>query len=127
MPRSPKVRLTRLELQLMDHLWDLGEASVREVQEAIPETSRPAYTTVQTILGRLEEKGAIRKSRKVGNAFLFVPAISRKSTYRRLVADLVETLGGSQHVVSHLVESGHLTLEDLKALERTLAGKREDS
>lgn len=126
MPAGRQVRLTRLELQIMDLLWDLGEASVREVQEAIPEASRPAYTTVQTILGRLEEKGAVRRTRKIGNALLFEPAITRKSTYQRLIDDLVELLGGSAPVVSHLVESGQLTLEDLRNVEAALAKREEE-
>ena len=110
--------LTRFELEIMDVLWRLGEASVREVQEAITEKKRPAYTTVQTIILRLEAKGAVRKTRKIGNAFLFEPAVSRKSAYRRIVDDLLELFGGSaQPVVAHLIESGKLTLDDLKAIE----------
>ena len=110
--------LTRFELEIMDVLWRLGEASVREVQEAITEKKRPAYTTVQTIILRLEAKGAVRKTRKIGNAFLFEPAVTRKSAYRRIVDDLLELFGGSaQPVVAHLLESGKLTLDDLKAIE----------
>ena len=110
--------LTRFELEIMDVLWRLGEASVREVQEAITEKKRPAYTTVQTIILRLEAKGAVRKTRKIGNAFLFEPAVTRKSAYRRIVDDLLELFGGSaQPVVAHLIESGKLTLDDLKAIE----------
>jgi BlaI family transcriptional regulator, penicillinase repressor len=113
------MRLTKLELELMDVLWGLREASVREVQEAIPETKRPAYTTVQTILGRLEQKGAVRRTRKIGNAFLFEPAITRKSAYRRVVDELLALFGGeAQPVVAHLLQSGKLTLEDLHELER---------
>ena len=112
------MNLTRFELEIMDVLWRLGEASVREVQEAISEKKRPAYTTVQTIILRLEAKGAVRKTRKIGNAFLFEPAVSRKSAYRRIVDDLLELFGGSaQPVVAHLIESGKLTLDDLKAIE----------
>lgn len=113
------IRLTRFELEIMERLWDLREASVREIQEAIPESSRPAYTTVQTILQRLEQKGALRRSRKVGNALMFQALITRKSVYRRLVDELVDLFGGSaQPVVAHLLESGKLTLEDIKALEK---------
>ena len=111
-------KLTKLELELMNILWRLREASVREVQQAIVDRKRPAYTTVQTVLLRLEEKGAIRKTRKIGNAFMFEPAITRKSAYRRLFDDFLELIGGSaQPLVAHLLESGKLTLEDLKALE----------
>jgi BlaI family transcriptional regulator, penicillinase repressor len=116
---SKQTRLTRLELEIMDHVWQLGEASVREIHEAIPEDSRPAFTTVQTILQRLEQKGAVRRSRKIGNALMFEPAITRKSVYRRLVDELLGLFGGSaQPLVAHLLESGKLTLEDLKAIEK---------
>lgn len=117
-------RLSRLELQLMDILWRLGHAAVREVQEAIPEKRRPAYTTVQTILNRLEEKGVVRKTRKIGNAWIFEPAVNRKKTHERLIDDLLDALGGSATpLVSHLVESGRLTLEDLKEIEEQLREK----
>jgi BlaI family penicillinase repressor len=113
------VRLTRFELQIMDVIWKIGESSVREIQDQLPEKQRPAYTTVQTIVQRLEAKGAVRRSRKVGNALMFEPAITRKSVYRRLIDELLELFGGSaQPVVAHLLESGKLTLEDLKALEK---------
>ena len=113
------IRLTPFELEIMDLLWRLGEASVREVREEIPEGSRPAYTTVQTIIQRLEQKGAVRRSRKIGNALMFEPAITRKSAYRRLVDELVDLFGGSaQPLVAHLLDSGKLTLEDIKALEK---------
>ena len=117
-------RLSRFELEIMDLLWRLGETSVREIQEAIPDESRPAYTTVQTIVQRLEAKGAVRRTRKVGNALMFEPVMTRKSVYRRLIDELVDLFGGSaQPVVAHLLESGKLTLEDLKALEKTAAKK----
>lgn len=122
-----RVRLTRLELQLMDILWDLGEAAVREVQEAIPAKSRPAYTTVQTILNRLEVKGALKKTRKIGNAWIFAPAINRKKTHERLIDDFLDLLGGSATpLVSHLLESGKLTLEDLHAIEESLGREKGD-
>ena len=121
------MRLTRLELQLMDILWDLRQGVVRDVLEKIPEKKRPAYTTVQTILNRLEEKGAVRKVRKIGNAWLLEPVISRKKTHERLIDDLVELFGGNATpVVSHLVETGKLTLEDLKALESQFPKGEED-
>src|SRR5437870_9076320 len=115
MAKTPPIHLSRFEIEVMDILWRLGEASVRELQEAIQERKRPAYTTVQTIVQRLEQKGAIRKTRKVGNAFLFEPAVTRISAYRRVVDELLELFGGSaQPVVAHLLESGKLTLKDLK-------------
>ena len=114
------LRLTRFELEIMDFVWSLGEASVREIQEAIPEDDRPAYTTVQTIIQRLEQKGAVRRTRKIGNALMFEPLITRKSAYRRLIDELLDLFGGSaQPVVAHLLESGKLTLEDIKALEKS--------
>ena len=113
------VRLTRFELEIMELLWSLGEASVREIQEAIPEKSRPAYTTVQTIVQRLEAKGAVHRTRKVGNALMFEAVVTRKSAYRRLIQEVLDLFGGSaQPLVAHLLESGKLTLEDLKELEK---------
>jgi BlaI family transcriptional regulator, penicillinase repressor len=112
------MNITRFELEIMDVLWRLGEASVREVCDALAEKKRPAYTTVQTIVQRLEQKGAVRRTRKIGNALMFEPAVTRKSAYRRVLDDLLELFGGSaQPVVAQLLESGKLTLEDLKALE----------
>ena len=112
------MNLTRFELEIMDVLWRLEEASVREVCEALAEKKRPAYTTVQTIVQRLEQKGAVKRTRKIGNALMFAPAVTRKSAYRRVVEDFLALFGGTaQPVVAHLLESGKLTLEDLKALE----------
>jgi len=112
------MNLTRFELEIMDVLWRLEEASVRELREALSERKRPAYTTVQTIVQRLEQKGAVTRTRKIGNALMFAPAVSRKSAYRRVVEEFLALFGGTaQPVVAHLLESGKLTLEDLKALE----------
>jgi predicted transcriptional regulator len=118
MAKRREISLTKFELEVMEILWDLKEASVREVQEAIHERKRPAYTTVQTIFARLEEKGAVRRTRKIGNAYLFEPLIERTSVYRRMIDEFLDLFGGSaQPVVARLVETGKLTLEDLKALE----------
>ena len=112
------MNLTRFELEIMDVLWRLGEASVREVRDALTEKKRPAYTTVQTIVQRLEQKGAVRRTRKIGNALMFAPTVTRKSAYRRVIDEMLALFGGSARpVVAHLLESGKLTLEDLKALE----------
>ena len=112
------MNITRFELEIMDVFWRVGEASVREICDALAEKKRPAYTTVQTIVQRLEQKGALRRTRKIGNALMFEPAVTRKSAYRRVVDDLLSLFGGSaQPVVAHLLETGQLTLEDLKALE----------
>src|SRR5216684_6271275 len=117
------IRLTRFELEIMDRLWSLGESSVREVQAAIPEASRPAYTTVQTIVQRLEQKGAVRRTRKVGNALMFEAVVSRRSAYRRMIDELLDLFGGSaQPLVAHLLDTGKLTLEDLKSLEKRKRG-----
>jgi BlaI family transcriptional regulator, penicillinase repressor len=116
-----KIRLTRLELEIMQYVWELKEAAVREIVDAIPASKRPAYTTVQTILMRLEEKGAVRRTRKIGNAFLYEPVLTQKKMYQRLVDELLDLFGGStEPLVSHLVESGKLTLEDLKHAEEQL-------
>lgn len=118
MVRKQEITLSRFELEIMEILWKLGEASVREVQEAIQERRRPAYTTVQTIFARLEEKKAVRRTRKIGSALLFEPLIAREPVYRRLIDDFLGLFGGSaQPLVARLLETGQLTLEDLKALE----------
>jgi predicted transcriptional regulator len=120
--------LSKLELQVMDALWTRGASSVREVLETFPEKDRPAYTTVQTMVYRLEEKKAIRRVKKLGNAHLFEALLSRRAAQRRLIDELLAFFGGrSQPVMAHLIESGHLTLEDVKAAEQTLRGlkKRE--
>lgn len=118
MARQSVIHLSRFELEIMEILWTLGEASVREVREAIQEGQRPAYNTVQTILSRLEEKNAVRRTRKIGNALLFEPLIAREPVYRRLIDDFLGLFGGSvQPLMGRLLETGQLTLEDLKALE----------
>jgi predicted transcriptional regulator len=117
----PGPKLTKLELQIMETLWTKGEASIREVQEAFPEKGRPAYTTVQTTVYRLEIKGVVRRVKKVGNFHIFAATVSRNAAQRRLVDDLVALFGGrTQPVMAHLIESGKLTLEDVKEAEKTL-------
>jgi len=114
-------KLPRLELQIMDALWTYDASSVREIQERFPEKDRPAYTTVQTMVYRLEVKRAIRRVKKIGNAHIFEAAISRNAAQRRLIDDLLSFFGGrSQPVMAHLIESGNLTLEDVKEAEHTL-------
>jgi BlaI family transcriptional regulator, penicillinase repressor len=115
-------KISRFELQLLEKLWELGPCSVREVQEGLPETDRPAYTTVQTMIYRLEEKGAVRRVKKIGNAHLFEAVFTRKAVHRRLIGDLLSLFDGSAApVMSHLVETGKLTLADVKELEKRLA------
>jgi predicted transcriptional regulator len=114
-------RLTKLELQIMETLWTRGQVSIREIQEAFPEKKRPAYTTIQTTVYRLEGKKALRRTRKVGNFHIFEATISREAAQRRLIDDLLALFGGStQPVMAHLIESGKLTLEDVKEAEKTL-------
>lgn len=114
-------KLTKLELRIMESLWRRGSASIREIQEAFPEKDRPAYTTIQTTVYRLEAKKAVRRVKKVGNFHVFEATVSRSAAQRRLIDDLLALFGGrTQPVMAHLIESGRLTLEDVKDAERTL-------
>jgi predicted transcriptional regulator len=113
--------LTKLELQVMDALWAAGAASVRELQETFPEDGRPAYTTIQTIVARLEAKRAVRRVKKIGNAFIFEPAVTRTAAHRRVIDDLLALFGGrTQPLMAHLIETGRLTLDDVKTAEQAL-------
>src|SRR5689334_21583013 len=94
-----EIALTKFELEVMEVLWRLREASVRQLHESI-DRSRRAYTTIQTIVQRLEQKGAVRRTRKIGNALLFEPVITRKSAYRRVIDQLLDLVGGSQPLVA---------------------------
>jgi BlaI family transcriptional regulator, penicillinase repressor len=114
-------RLAKLELKIMEIFWARGECSIREIQEAFPEKDRPAYTTIQTTVYRLETKKALRRVRKVGNFHIFAAVISRAAAQRKLVHDLLALFGGrTQPVMAHLIESGRLTLEDIKEAEKAL-------
>jgi predicted transcriptional regulator len=114
-------KLTKLELQIMEAMWTRGEASIREIQETFPEKDRPAYTTIQTTVYRLEVKKAVRRVKKVGNFHIFEAAVSRNAAQRRLINDLLALFGGStQPVMAHLIESGKLTLDDIKEAEKVL-------
>jgi len=114
-------RLTKLEMQIMDALWEHGASSVREIQEAFPEKDRPAYTTVQTMVYRLETKRAVRRIKKIGNAHIFEAAVSRSAAQRRLIDELLSFFGGrSQPLMAHLIEAGKLTLDEVKEAEQTL-------
>ena len=114
-------KLSKLELRIMDVIWGRGPSSVREVQEAFPEAERPAYTTVQTTMYRLEAKRAIRRVKKISNAHIFEAVVSRTAAHRRLIDELLSVFGGrSQPVMAHLIESGKLTLDDLREAEKTL-------
>jgi BlaI family transcriptional regulator, penicillinase repressor len=110
---------TRFEMELLEALWKLGSASIREIQESLPEEERPEYTTVQTIIYRLEEKGAVERVKKIGNAHIFRPLVSRKSAVGALIDDFLNLLGGSHEpLVAHLAESGKITLREIKDLEK---------
>jgi BlaI family penicillinase repressor len=114
-------KLTKLELQIMEALWTRGEASIREIQENFPEKKKPAYTTIQTTVYRLEAKKAVRRVKKVGNFHVFEAAVSRNAAQRRLIDDLLALFGGrTQPVMAHMIESGKLTLADVKEAENLL-------
>jgi BlaI family transcriptional regulator, penicillinase repressor len=117
-------RLSNAETRILEQVWKLGTCSVREVLESLPAEERVAYTTVQTLVSRLEDKGALRKVKKIGNAQLFEPAIDRNEHRTGLVRDLLDLFGGSPRLlVSSLIENGEITLKDLKALEKA-AGRK---
>ena len=113
-------KLTKLELQIMEALWVNGPSAIREVQECFPEESRPAYTTVQTMIYRLEAKKAVRRTRKIGNAHIFEAAISRASAQSRLIDDFFGLFGTARPVMAHLIETGRLTLDDVREAERLI-------
>src|SRR5579863_2450474 len=114
-------RLSKLELRIMEALWIQGPSSIREIQQCFPEKGRPAYTTVQTMVYRLETKKAVRRARKISNAHIFEAAISRQSAQRKLVDDFLALFGGqTQPVMAHLIETGKLTLEDIQEAEKLI-------
>ncbi len=114
-------KLTQLELQIMEALWTSGPRSVREIQETFPESDRPAYTTVQTMVYRLERKRAVRRARKISNAHIFEATITRDAARGRFVDELLNMFGSRmQPLMAHLIESGRLTLKDVKEAEETL-------
>lgn len=115
-----EARLSKLEFQIMEMLWK-GDSSIREIQESFPAKRRPAYTTIQTTVYRMETKGVVRRARKVGNFHVFAASISRDAAQRRLIDELLAFFGGSsQPVMAHLIESGKLSLEDVKEAEKVL-------
>jgi len=123
----PLPKLTKLELQIMEALWTRGACSVREIQESFPAKKRPAYTTVQTTVYRLEVKKALRRVKKISTALIFEAAISRQAAERRLIDDLLSLFGGrSRPIMARLVESGSLTLEDVREAEKTLLRAAEE-
>jgi BlaI family transcriptional regulator, penicillinase repressor len=120
----PPPKLARLELRIMEALWTRGPCSVREIQESFPAKKRPAYTTVQTTVYRLEVKKALRRVKKISTALIFEAAVSRESAERRLIDDLLGLFGGrSRPIMAHLIESGNLTLEDVREAEKVLLNR----
>ena len=114
-------KLSKLELQIMEALWSRGGSSIREIQEAFPEHDRPAYTTIQTTVYRLEAKNAVRRVKKISNAHIFEAVVSRGAAQRRLIDELLGLFGGrTQPIMAHLVESGKLTLDDVHEAEKAL-------
>jgi predicted transcriptional regulator len=112
-------RLSNLEMRIMEVLWANGELSVREIQENFPLKKRPAYTTIQTMVQRLETKKAVRRVRKIATAFIFEAAIARDVARRRLIDDFLAIFGGeTQPIMTHLIEAGKLTLEDVQEAEK---------
>ena len=113
-------KLSKLELQILEALWTLGKASIREVQEAFPEP-RPAYTTIQTTVYRLEGKKAVRRVRKISNAHIFEPVVARDVTRHRVLDEILSFFGGrAQPMMAQLAEAGKLTIEDVRELEKTI-------
>lgn len=114
-------KLSKLEMAIMDALWTQGTLSIREIQETFPERERPAYTTIQTTIYRLEGKKAVRRVKKISNAHIFGPAISRDAAQGTLIDNFLALFGGrTQPVMSHLIETGRLTMDDIKEAEKAL-------
>ena len=117
----PNPKLSRLEFEIMETLWTRGSASIREIQEDFPEQDRPAYTTIQTTVYRLEGKKAVRRIKKVGNFHIFEAAVSRDAAQRTLIDELLALFGGrTQPVMAHLIETGRLSLTDVREAEKLL-------
>jgi BlaI family transcriptional regulator, penicillinase repressor len=114
-------KLSRAELRVIEALWSKGASSIREIQETLPAKGRPAYTTVQTLVYRLEAKGAVRRTKKIGSAHIFEATVSRNAAQRRLVDELLGLFGGrAQPLMSHLIETGKLTLDDIEEAKKVL-------
>ena len=118
-------KLSPLEMRIMETLWTQGALPIRDIQEAFPKKDRPAYTTIQTTVYRLEEKKALRRAKKVGNAHIFEAVITRQAAQGRLIDEFLKFFGGrSQPVMAHLVETGKLTMDDVHAAEMMLRNYR---
>ncbi len=124
----PPPKLSKLEFQIMETLWEKNECSIREIQDAFPAKKRPAYTTIQTTVYRMEAKNIVHRLRKIGNFHVFAPAISRDAAQRRLMDDILSFFGGrGQPVMAHLIETGKLSLDDVKEAERLLRNQSKES
>ncbi len=120
-----KTKLSKLEYQIMDALWARGESAIREIQESFPAVRRPAYTTIQTTVYRMEAKQIVRRVKKMGNFHIFAPNVSREEAQRTLIDDLLGLFGGrSQPIMAHLIDSGKLSLEEVKDAEKMLRETR---
>ena len=114
-------KFTKFEMQIMETLWERGACPIRDIQEAFPEDDRPAYTTVQTIIYRLEEKNVVRRLRKIGNAHIFEAVVSRKAAHRKLIDEFLALFGGrTQPVIARFIESGKFTIDDVREAEKTI-------
>jgi predicted transcriptional regulator len=117
----PAPKLSKLEFQIMEALWFGGELSIREILEAVPGKRKPAYTTIQTTVYRMEAKQVVRRIKKVGNFHIFAASVSREAAQRRLIDELLALFGGrSQPVMAHLIESGKLSMDDVREAEKLL-------
>jgi predicted transcriptional regulator len=119
-------KLSRAEMQILETLWNHGALSIREIQEHLPAGKNPAYSTVQTMVYRLEAKGVLRRARKISNAHIFEAVISRQSAQRRLADEFLALFGGAKPVMAHLIETGKLTMEDIQDAERVLRAHQKD-
>ncbi len=120
-----KTKLSKLEYQIMDALWARGESAIREIQESFPSVRRPAYTTIQTTVYRMEAKQIVRRVKKMGNFHIFAANVSREEAQRKLIDDLLSLFGGrSQPIMAHLIDSGKLSLEEVKDAEKILRETR---
>lgn len=117
----PSPKLSKLEMTVMEALWSNGPCSIREVHDAFPKKGKPAYTTVQTMVNRLEIKGAVRRSKRISNANIYEAVVTRAAAHKRWIDDVLSLFGGrSQPVMAHLIETGRLTMEDIKEAEKLL-------
>jgi BlaI family transcriptional regulator, penicillinase repressor len=118
----PRPKLSKLELTIMEALWTKGPCSIREIHDSFPSRKKPAYSTVQTMVYRLEVKKALRRVKKISNAFIFEAAVSREAAQRKLIDDLLDLFGGrSRPIIAHLIESGTFTREDVKDAEKLIS------